>query len=805
MTFNKKILAVAITTALSTQLFAQETLQKTKVGTEEKAQTSQNIHVIDSDKIDSEIINDVFDTVRYIPGVSINNTGNRFGDNGFNIRGMEGDAVAITLDGLPQGESLDPVTFSRYGMFSSTRNAIEPESVKSIQIIKGANSVLAGSGALGGAVMYTTKEASDFLSIDGDDFGGYVKAGFDGRSDETLTSFALANRTNGFESLIIYTMRDGNETFSHDDGADIDGPERGQSDPFDSEKNNLLLKFSYNFSDQQQLGIVYEDFNSERQGTPLSRESASYFDFDTTDESNRKRTGLFYKWQTNNSIFDDLEIKFDQQEIYTSGLTAFSFSSFGSVYLRQEDRNFNQELTNFTVDLTKAFELSGLVHDIAYGFTLQSGESENQLQDIRYQGLTVDSGLRSGYPITDPSWVPMTETDTSTFYIRDIMEVSDQLTLVAGLRYDKTQYSPKVSDSFVDLTGVVEDSEFSAVSYQISANYEFTDGHRLLGSISTGFKAPTTQQLYLNTNASSEFIDTVRVEDPVTNGVTYVPTGRTELDLNTVTNPDLEAEEGVNYELAYQWKGEKGSVKLTAFRSDYTNQILNINQTGSDFDTPITTATLDRTQAQCNSPVVGDECYIVSQTLADTWGVPTNTGKINISGYEIDASWFINENLTATFAFSHTDGEYGNTVVGNTESNVSGSHEKGDPLESISPDATVIGLNYRADSWGVAGFARLIDGVNEEDFGFDENGNQRIPFGSDSSTTVDITSWYAITENLMLRANVTNLFDEEYFLWNRVRNIREGSGGFFGGVSGDGIDRFTEPGRQFSANIAYRF
>ncbi len=797
MKFYKTILVVAIATALSPQIFAQETLQKTKVGAEKKAQISQNISVIDAEKIDSEMISDVFDTVRYIPGVSVNNTGNRFGDNGFNIRGMEGDSVAITLDGLSQGESLDPITFSRYGMFSSTRNAIEPESVKSIQIIKGANSVLAGSGALGGAVMYITKDASDFLSGDGDGFGGSVKAGFDGRSDETLASFSLANRTGGFESLLIYTTRDGNETFAHENGADIEGPERGQSDPFDSEKDNLLFKLSYGFSEQHQLGVVYENFNSERQGTPLSRQSARYFDFNTSDDSNRERTGLFYKWQANNSIFDELEIKFDQQEIYTSGLTAFSFASRGTFYLRHEDRNFNQEITNFTLDLTKVLEFGGLTHDVAYGFTTQSGEVENNLQDIRYQGLTIDSGLRDGYPITDPSWVPTTETNTSTFYLRDILEVSEQLTLVAGLRFDTTKYSPETNDTFVDPVGVVEDSEFSAVSYQISANYELTPGHRLLGSVSTGFKAPTTQQLYLNTDGTSEFIDTARVQDPITDNVTYEPTGRTEIDLNTVTNPDLDAEEGINYEIAYQWSGDKGNIKLTAFRSDYSNQILNLNQSRS-FDTAVTTATLMWWLPQCNAPVVGDECYIVNQITEDTWGVPTNTGKINISGYEIDAAWFINDNFTATFAFSHTSGEYGNTAEGSTESNVSGSYEKGDPLESISPDSTVIGVNYRSDSWGVSGFARLTDGVDEEE-------TFNAVYYSDSSTVVDLGAWYEISENLMLRANVTNLFDEEYVLWQRVRNIREGNGGFFGGVSGDGIDRFTQPGRQFSANITYIF
>ncbi len=46
------------------------------------------------------------DAIRYIPGVSIVDMG-RFGDNGFNIRGLEGDRVAMTVDGLPFAEAVE--------------------------------------------------------------------------------------------------------------------------------------------------------------------------------------------------------------------------------------------------------------------------------------------------------------------------------------------------------------------------------------------------------------------------------------------------------------------------------------------------------------------------------------------------------------------------------------------------------------------------------------------------------------------------------------------------------------------------
>ncbi|WP_416306172.1 TonB-dependent hemoglobin/transferrin/lactoferrin family receptor [Neptunicella sp. SCSIO 80796] len=797
MTVSPSILALSIAALLSPSIQAQDTLP-VAVAKAEKQVTLENKQSLTAEQVDEQMITDINDTARYIPGVEVNNTGNRFADNGFNIRGMEGDAVAITVDGLSQGESLNPLTYSRYGMYSSTRNAVEIESVKTVEIVKGANSVLAGSGALGGAVMYTTKDASDFLPAVGDGFGGKFKIGYDGRNQETATTLSLANRSGNFETLAIYTLRDGNETQAHDDGADIVGAERGQADPFDSDKANLLLKLAYQFAPQHRLELVYEDMDNESTGTPLSRDSATYYDFHTDDESNRERVGLNYTWQANNKVFDELELKLNRQEIYTSGVTAFSYASGGSAYLRMEDRHFNQKLVNVTADFTKYVKDGDISHDLAYGLISQTGEVENHLQDIRYNGLDKDSGLREGYPEIDPSWVPKTDNDNWTVYFRDLIQLNEQFTVVVGLRYDNTRYSPETDDSFEDSANTVQDAEFSAVTGQLSASYEFATGHSLIASVGTGFKAPTTQQLYLNTNLNSQFSESVRVVDPDTGGVTYVPTGRTESDLDTVTNPDLEAEEGVNYELAYQWVGKEAQLKISAFRSDYKNMILNINHTNT-FDTPITSATVNFRDPACQVTALPDSCWTVTEVSGDDYTVPTNSGKIQVTGFEIEGDWHLTQQLTATLAYSHSEGEYRNSPD-LADNYVESSYQKGDPLESISPDSTVIGLNFHSvdQTWGASAMARFIEGKEEKP-------SFSATYYSNSASIVDLTAWYDVTDSLTLRASITNLFDEKYLLWQRVRNVREGSGGFFGGVAGDGIDRYSEPGRQFAANLSYSF
>ena len=62
--------------------------------------------VVGARQFEEEQAQNFEDAIRYIPGVSFVDMG-RFGDNGFNIRGLEGDRVAMSVDGLPFAESLE--------------------------------------------------------------------------------------------------------------------------------------------------------------------------------------------------------------------------------------------------------------------------------------------------------------------------------------------------------------------------------------------------------------------------------------------------------------------------------------------------------------------------------------------------------------------------------------------------------------------------------------------------------------------------------------------------------------------------
>lgn len=794
MKFKYSILCVALSSALCATATAQQTrLETTKVENRENQNEALSEVVLDAEALANKSITNIEDTTRYISGVQVNNAGTRFGDDGFNIRGLSGDAVAVTVDGISQGETLNPSTFAAYGMYGSSRGQVEIEHVKTVTITKGPSSVTTGAGALAGAVAYVTNDAADFLHDGVDGSGGLIKLGFDSRSEEWLLGAAIANRTGAWDTILQYTLREGQETEAHGNGADINGSQRGQADLMDKEAGSVLFKLAYNTSNDQQLGVVYEKTNRDFNGTPLSREArsqgSSYFDFNTVDENNRERYGIFYKQENaNNSLYDALDIALNYQELYTSGITEFAFSFRGAdPYLRVEDRNFTQEQTSLTVDFSKT--LSGDInHEIVYGMSYLNSSFINVMHDIRYNDTTKGSGLRDGYPIRDPAFVPESDKKALSFYIADLIEFNEQLTANIGVRYDNTEYDPTIDETFEDPTGKsISPVDFSAVVGEVGLSYEFTPGHTITAKVAQGYKAPTLQQLYLDTDTGGEIKD--------------VNTGQTYENLVVISNPDLDAETSTNYELSYNARFDKGNVTVAAFRTDYSDLIQDVNY-ANPYGTDVTIA-CSRFES-CDTKVVTEDSYRQAG----------NVGEVEVKGFEIDARYRFNDNIIGFMSYSAVDGEY------KTASNL---NDIGDDLVSIAPDTLNVGLGYVPDAgnWGVELLAihrasvddrttkRNEDGsvARAGQASFDNANRGGIIHFPDSFTVFDLLGYYEFSDNLRLTAAIYNLTDKEYYMWESVSSVNNsnGVGGFAISVTGDGYQRYSAPGRSFSAYITYTF
>ncbi|MDZ7868400.1 MAG: TonB-dependent receptor plug domain-containing protein [Rheinheimera sp.] len=191
--------------------------------------------------IDAQQISNLTDLVRLVPGVNLTDIG-RFGSSGFNIRGVEGDRVKIAVDGLALGETLDPDSHAPYEFFRSGLGGIDPDALKQVTILKGADAISAGSGALGGAVLFLTKDPADFLSASGDDAALKLKSQYSGNNSEWLQSLTGAARTGRLESLFVFTHRDGHETNSYDNHSSVTGPGSTSADPLQRPEPELIAE-----------------------------------------------------------------------------------------------------------------------------------------------------------------------------------------------------------------------------------------------------------------------------------------------------------------------------------------------------------------------------------------------------------------------------------------------------------------------------------------------------------------------------------------------------------------------------------
>ncbi|MEM7707466.1 MAG: TonB-dependent hemoglobin/transferrin/lactoferrin family receptor [Pseudomonadota bacterium] len=774
---QRTLLSIAIATSLAANAQdGMDELDETVIGAEEAVAVDD--HVLGTDDLIRQMTDTIEDTVRYIPGVQVNDTGNRFNDDGFNIRGLEGDFVAVTIDGVDQGETLNPPTFAPYGAFGSSRGAVEVETVKAVRITRGPNSVTDGNGALAGSVIYETKSPRDFLTSEKDSAIA-LKTGFDDRSDEAMISAAFANRFGSLETLLIYTLRDGNERESHSSGADILGPERGQADPMDREEQSILAKADYYLTPDQRLGLVVEQNRREATSFPLSRQSPVYFDFITDDTNDRDRVGIEYEW-TNAGVtmFDSLLAAADYQNLETRGIFQFGFSGFNGDptddYLRTEDRAFDQESVTVGVDFTKSLDWGSLNHQISYGAEYQQGDVQNRRFDIRFNTLSPDSGLRSF--VEDRSWVPDTESTQFTVYARDEVELNDQWSVFGGFRYETTEYDPQVNDLFTDPVGeAVQDADFTATVGELGVSFSPIAGHTFGLAVGQGYKAPTTQDLYLDVSSDT---------------ITDINTGQTFTDFDEISNPGLDAEQSTNYELSYMYESPRAQVAITAFQSDYEDLI----QTVPGFVSYGQEVTVQQCGfGGCNNvTLTGDSIFRAE-----------NVGEVEAAGFEVDARLRMTELWAMRFGYSHVSAEHRNDSP-------TGAFENGDVLASESPDSAVLGLDYTAPAgnWGASAFWTWTDSRPETDdlsIATLNNFDGPVAF-ADSWNTLDLLGFYEIERyGMRMSLALRNVLDEDYFRWEVINGVRPGNGGFFAGAAGNGFERFTEPGRSISFDLSIAF
>ncbi|MEL7111823.1 MAG: TonB-dependent receptor plug domain-containing protein, partial [Pseudomonadota bacterium] len=118
-------------------------LKVTEVGT--------SIGVITADDIDALGVDFAIDAIASVAGVTVNQNGPFGGQASVRIRGAASEQTLVLIDGVPVNDPSSPG-----GGFNFAR--VDTESIERIEILKGAQSTLWGTDAIGGVVSIKTKQ-----------------------------------------------------------------------------------------------------------------------------------------------------------------------------------------------------------------------------------------------------------------------------------------------------------------------------------------------------------------------------------------------------------------------------------------------------------------------------------------------------------------------------------------------------------------------------------------------------------------------------------------------------------------------
>ena len=711
--------------------------------------------------IDTQQISNLADLVRMVPGVNLTDIG-RFGSSGFNIRGVEGDRVKITVDGLALGETMDPDSHAPYEFFRSGLGGIDPDALKQVNILKGADAISAGSGALGGAVLFLTKDPADFLKSSGDDGVLKFKSQYSGNNSEWLHSITGAARTGRLESLLVYSSRDGEENQSYDRHSAVTGPGSTSADPLSAQSRNLLLKLQYNFLPDHKIGYSLDSYQTDSSLQNISRQDQTYLSRTGLDDSNRDKHSLQYDYLAGVALFDTLQLKLDQQNSRNHGLTRMTVSAPCpqniAPCIREEDRDFRQKLTQWTAAFDKELSTEKLQQQWTYGLQAQNKTVSSSAVDRRYVGQTKTLATLE----VDPAFVPVTDVRTRSVYARNLLSLTDTAwSLGLGARYDQLDYNPQLSATYQDKTGSVKAVDFGAASYQAQLHYQLDERQRLSLQAGRGFRAPTTEDMYLQTSTTS-------LQEAVSGNTVTLPTAQ--------ANPALKPEHSLNLELSYQLTLDNSAHQLSLFRDKYSDMI----QSG---------------QFTINPTTVYQSCVrgVCSKQNGAVYSMPVNIDSAVVKGIELEGHWQPDARWRLNWAATYQSGE----------------EQNGEPLLSVMPWSAVLGVGYQLnDEIRVLLNNRYQAAKSSSDaWVYNSSGVQTAatPYLSDSAFVSDLSLQWQLLDQLALTAGVFNLLDQEYYRWERLQYVTQSVGAVRGGVSGDGIRRYLESGRYGKVSLTLSF
>jgi hemoglobin/transferrin/lactoferrin receptor protein len=446
-----------------------------------------SVSVVTADDIEKQVVTDMNQLFKYDPSIQV--TGAVGSPQNIFVRGMGGNRVLMIKDGMRMN---DGYTVEEAGDFVG-RGFIDTDTLKQVEVAKGAASSLYGSDALSGIVVFTTKDASDYLE-DGEKFAGRARAGYAGQNEQTNLGATVAFQTGAVGHLLSANYRDGKGDQNYDE----------TREEVDVESSSLLYKAAFNLSDNDQVGFIADLYkqDTERERTLLAgpfRGLAS-FGYEITDESNsgeqdNESYQLNYTSERDNGFYDFLNVRLYRNETRQEDSEYVQLDidapMFGVLELRDMWRTSTHKQTTDGFLSNASKNLNG-THTLGFGLDLE--KTKTNRESVQYR--EADGVPMPGYPQSESPFPKNTVDRIGAFINDEILLMDGQLTVTPGVRFDQFEMDPKGA---TDLDGnPYEKIDESKTSFNLGALYRVNDENSLYFQYGQGFKVPPYDLAYFH-------------------------------------------------------------------------------------------------------------------------------------------------------------------------------------------------------------------------------------------------------------------------------------------------------------------
>lgn len=692
-------------------------LTANRVGTTDLNRTAATVSVITREDIEENNAKDVKDALKYEPGVDVNRQGyrptgissgsGRGGNDGINIRGLEGNQVLMLEDGIPL-----PQTFSFGTGVAGRGDYLNTDFYERIEVLRGPASVLYGSDGLTGAVNFVTKDPSDLLAIYGKKTYFSVAADYDSTDHSSGGKATTAFRTDNdaIEGVVMLSGRHGGETQTAGDTGGT-GSTRSEADPLTYNNRSALGKLVFRLSPTDRLKLTAETLENSLSSDGLSQvgyytwsgyTTNSYY---TTNKVTSHRVKL--EWDhddvTNPWVQHIKGSVFYRNAATDQTIDLTGTNSAGTEGTRTRVNHYGENIVGGSLVAESAFDMGTLRHRVTYGtdvslshYSTSSNGADNGV------AISTTNGYLEEFPKTAQVNVGV--------YAQDEIRWN-RLSFVPGLRFDYYHMSPQTDSAYTtaanNSTQPTTSSTGNSLSPRLALLYEISPALVPYAQYARGFRAPSAYQVNSYYGSSNSYY------------------------YQQVGNPDLKPETSNSFEVGLRGKFGLGSGSLrystAAFYGRYSNFI--------------------------SLQTIGGS--ITSSTNPLTYQY-VNYAKATIKGVEAKADYLVNDNLEIKAGVAYIDGSETSNAGVTTG------------IESVPPLAAVLGVNYRMDDhWFVGADLTFNARRNASDI----STSTTTYFSTPSYTILDLHAGYRITKHVNLTAGINNLFDRKYWRWSDVRDL----------------------------------